>query len=623
MAGEENPVVKVEPIPDQPGARLLHFADGKPPIVALEEVARPHEERLAHEAESPVIRGIKNFLQPPIAGDSPMAERRRQWQRERLGDEAPPAVVSISDQVSNAPPPAEPPPAAAPAPASEGAAPPPAAGSPPAPAPAAAPLTTDQLAAQAEDAERRAAIGRLQNGVWDPGSAGRKAGFTPSAQRTTTEHGPAYDEAAEAKRQELGAAVLAAQQAKAESDKATFDEAAKSAALRNLEATQDAARIRAGMLEKEANHQRQEASMQKDLADYSEAEKPDPRKYWSTPGGAFSGMLSAIAQGLGAFAAIRSGTENFALKIAQEKMRMEMAAQEKAYDNGRGDRKNALARMVEHYNGDMDLARLGLREALAKTAQTETERFAAQSRSKDVMNQAKILTAQFAQDGMEAQQARKDLAAGKVTTTQDERYQQAVAARAPGYHAQTQAQRDADLKRAGPKKATDSNFEANRLKYGEKKEAEAPARAGLAKIAGAIGAVWDQETGKWVMPKGKEVSIPGHGSGSWKPNALTAQRGVDFRNDMAGVVLDTGKMISGTDVPESTLKHIEGMSGSSGSDADVLPGLNRLQEKIDSAARERDATYGTDVVEAHEASKREVVARNKAKPANARETPVK
>ena len=619
---KQNNVVGVTDVAEFPGAGQLHFEDGSS-ILALPEVADPYRERFGHSAlqgvagdnaANPEAPGpaLKREPGTDIYGLKPGEGAKREPNTDTYGN---PLRVVQGEPSAPAPGPAAP--AAAAPEAAAAAAPGAAAGAPSAP-----PSISEQLAAANE--RRQAQV--LSPTVWDPGSAGRAAGFTPSAQRTTTEAGPEYRQEDADARAAAGKEYLAAMQSKADAEKAEADARAEGARVAGLQEQQKAAELEADNQRKTIDYQRKESAMQKELADYSESEKPDPKKFWSTPGGAVSGLLSIIGQGLGAFAAVRSGTENFAMKAAQEKIRQELAAQEKAYDAGRGDRKNALARLTQYYDGDIEMGRLALAQSLNKVAETETTRLAAQSRSTAATNNARILAADFAQKQLEAEQARRALADGKSTRTVDERYQSAVAARAPGERLKTEAETKAGLAEAnaiekGKTKEKDSDFQSRRLKYGEKKEAESAARVVVDKLGANIGARRNPQTGMWEMPPGKEVNVPGHGSGAWKPDAAATQKGRDFRNDMADLVLQTGKAVSGADVPEGTLKQIEKMSGASGADSDILPGLNRLQAKLDAAALDRDATYGLDVKEAHEAERRKVVAANKANPANAKRTP--
>jgi len=610
----KNGVVAVTDIPELPGAGQLHFEDGKPPIIVTPKIAEEYRQRLG---PAPATTSTD------IYGNAPGGAAPADYDRGGFSRASGPAPQYDHGGLA-APGPAAP----APGPTAPTAG--PAAGAGPSAAPGATPSagaspvppTTAELGAAATDAMQRRAYDEVINGRLVPGSAGRAAGFAPTAQKVVTEAGPEYRTEDRDARAAVADELLAAQRAKAQADKTEADAQAAQAARDGLAAQQAVAAQRAENQRKQMEFQRQDAAMQKELADYSEEAKPDPKKFWSTPGGAVSGLLSIIGQGLGAFAAVRSGTENFAFKAAQQKMQMEMAAQEKAYDNGRGDRKNALARYTQFYNGDMEMGKLALSQALNKVAETETNRAAAQSRSKDITANARILAAQFAQQQLQNEQERRALAEGKTTRTLDEKYQSAIAASGAHRVALTPEQAAKELAAAAALKKGEAP-DATRIEYGKKKEAEAPARSGLAKIAAHIGAVKDPETGKWVMPEGKQPEAAGHGRIAGKiPDAFVGQKGRDLRRDLDRVVMATGQMVSGADVPESQLDQIRKMSGAEGNDADLLSGLNRMQDMQDSAARERDATYGVDIVQAHEESKKKTDARARTSPANTKQTPV-
>jgi hypothetical protein len=587
-------IVNVTDVPEFPGAGLLHFDDGRPPLMALPEIADEHRERLSMTA-----------MQDGVAG--PGAPDPDAW-KTKWGGTLDPHTVPVPPPAAPAPAPAAPP---TPPPAQDASGVPPMLARPPEPAPEAAPGTQDIVAA-ANDAARRQAAEELLYGKATAGSAGRAAGYAPQAQKTVTEQGPAYDTHAAGQRLDAASMVLDAQLAKANTEKQTADAMAARAVAQQAAAQQAAAQQRADILRKQQDHQRQEAALTQELADYSESAKPDPNKFWSTPGGAFSTMLSIIGQGLGAFGSTIGHTENFAFKAAQQKIQLEMAAQEKAYDAGRGDRKNALARLAEHYHGDIDMAKLALQQSLNKVAETETNRFAAQSRSKDISANAALLAAQFQQQQLLSEQQRAELAAGKTTTTVEDKYQTGQAASGPGRKPLTDAERAARLKVTGggepgkgqgvdalkPKDLLDES-----VRYGDKKEDIEKSKHALGELADAYGVKINWETGEVLGADGKpvdprSVSIPGNGRVVGKlPQVVLSDQGVDVRNIQTRAVSAYLKATSGVAFkPEEVESAKDVQVGRS--DADAIRALRRQAAEINALDREHDASHPPEIVEA-------------------------
>lgn len=514
-------IVDVTEVPDLPGAGQLHFDDGRPPILALPEIADQHREEL----------GIPTALTQGVAGPgSGTRDFGSQEEADKAAAGRARAVQGIADTAKrgahwfltgkNLPPadPAQPQPeidpvtgqplprdvhvgtaadfprAAAPA------APAPAAAAEPAPQPVAAPPPPPPPpddAAIAQQIERERILEEQRTGLrFVPGKP------APTTDRVSTERGAPYSAADANERLKAAGGVLDAQLAAMTAEQQAAEAAAAKATAANLAAQQEVARRQAEIVRKQQDFQRQDSALQQDLNDYTESAAPDPNKYWDTLGGGAAHLLSIIGQGLGAFAAIRSGTENFAFKAAQARIQQELAAQEKAFDAGRADRKNALARLTDFYQGDREMGKLALSQALNKVAETETTRLAAHSRSSEISNNAKLLAAQFQQQQLLDEQKRMEIAAGKTTTSHE-------AGMTPGHaEALTPEQRKAnqeylDRNKDGgltPKERTDKVID-----YGEKKERWIDSKQKIENLATAYGLKVDWETGELKMPDGKRV----------------------------------------------------------------------------------------------------------------------
>lgn len=576
-------IVDVTDVPEFPGAGMLVFDDGRPPLLALPEIADEHRERLGMSA-----------MREGVAG--PGAPDPDAW-KNHWGGTLGNTMHGEQQPVSVAAPAPQPPPST-PAPTPEPPSPGPQSAegtSPPAP-----PADPNAEAMAASDARMREALrtGRTPGGAPQPVTP---AGFSPESNKVVTEKGPAYDP--EAARDRLAAAgmVLDAQMAKAASDKETADAQLSDATAKNLAAQQAVAQQNAAIQRKQMAFQQQDARLQQDLADYTESAKPDPNRYWSTPGGAFSGMLSIIGQGLGAFGATIGHTDNWAFQAAQKKIQLEMAAQQEAYDAGRGDRKNALARLTEYYHGDIDMAKLALQQALNKVAETETLKFGAMARSKDIASNAQVLAAKFQEQQLLNEQARADLAAGKTTTTSEEKWHKASGG-GDGSKRLTFEQELALRKGLGPKGLAPKDEVHTEVDYGGKKRDLLEARQSVEEEAKAYGLTYNRETGEILTKDGKPVdpdklSIPGVGrvhmpaSGLLSSEAARAVRRARLKTTSAYRKAITGVAFS----PQEAKEAEEATHGETETDA-----LRTLQERAANLAeRDRaiDSEYPAHIVE--------------------------
>jgi hypothetical protein len=217
------------------------------------------------------------------------------------------------------------------------------------------------------------------------------------------------------------------------------------------------------------------------------------------------------------------------------------------------------------------------------------------------------------------EQKRVELAAGKTTTETTDKYQAPVAASGPHRRDLTDAERTSDLKHLGNEKLVSPEKGAELLEhYGKAKGEEASARQSLKDLAQQIGATWDQKTQAWTMPKGKDVAIPGNGITSWVPDAVTSQKGRDFRRAYLDVLSNTIQMRSGASATEDEVKRLDRIVKGT-YDSDLLGGLNKLQRTQDAQATARDAGYDPEIVDTYNQNRKGSVAKAKTDPARAPE----
>lgn len=495
-------VVDVTDVPELPGAGMLHFDDGRPPLMALPEIANEHRERLGMSAMRDGVAG-------PGGGTPEEGFLSKVWNGHTDAQKDLNAQVPLGGKLAQ--------PAAPQAPAAPAA---PVTAPPPAPVPqqgagGATPAPVDPAqAAQDERLRQIQLTGRLPGGGGGPA---RPAGFAPDVQKTVTEHGPAYDIQAAGDRLDAGAGVLNAQLSKAATEKQLADANAARAAAQNLQAQQHLGDLARDTAVKTANFQAREKGFQNDMDRYTQSAQPDPNHFIASRG-VVANIFGAIGQGLGAFGASLNHTQNYAFDYVQSQIKADIAAQEERYRAGRADKKDALARFVENYHGDMDMAKAAMLQAQNKVAETETNNFAAQAQSKEVSANAQVLAAQFQQQQLLAEQQRAELAQGKTTTTTEDKFHQASGGTGGGKPL-TLAEELAVKKATGPGKdqgalgMTAQGVARQKANYSTKTEALATFADSLSHRATLMGIHFDPKTGELTNGKDKpaqesDLNIP-------------------------------------------------------------------------------------------------------------------
>jgi hypothetical protein len=578
-------VVDVTDVPELPGAGMLHFDDGRPPLMALPEIADEHRERLG-------LNALDNGVAGPGSGTPDGGGfMSKLWNGQLDSQKNLNAQVPLGGKLAQ---PSAPQPAPA-APAAPVTAPPPAPvpqqgadGATPAPA---APVDPAQ-AAQDERLRQIQLTGRLPGGGGGPA---RPAGFSPDIQKTVTEHGPAYDPQAAGERLDAGAAVLDAQLAKAATEKQIADATAARAAAQNLQAQQSLAHQQAEVQRKQANFQAQEKGFQNDIDRYTQSAQPDPNHFIASRG-VVANIFGAIGQGLGAFGASLNHTQNYAFDYVQSQIKADIAAQEERYRAGRADKKDALARFVDYYHGDMDMAKAAMLQAQNKVAETETNNFAAQAQSKEVSANAQVLAAQFQQQQLLAEQQRAELAAGKTTTTTEDKFHQASGGTGGGKPL-TLAEELAIKKAAGSgKPALSATGEARqKANYGTKIEQTERFTDALAHEAKLMGVQLDPETGTIIDPKtgkpAQAVDVPvGAGAlGQHLPGMVVPKGATDLRRARINSARLHSSAILGKDLSaDEGEKEADKTLGQT--DAERLDSLRQRAHELYAYRRSLDAT---------------------------------
>lgn len=397
-------IIGITDVPELPGAGVAEFDDGRPGMLLTPELANEHRERLGLSAMKNGVAGPGSGTPDDGITNLPNAPGAPAQEPANIPNAAPNALASgqmVNASAPNNQPTVDP----------DGTM-----------GRIAKPLDPTQ---QAYDANQKSINDSLVSGIVQGGPVVHTpAGFSPDTKKEVHERGPAYDETAAKMRLAAGNAVLDAQLGKMGAESAQWDAQAAQAAKAHEAAVNEAAQAQGAKVLAERRFNEQKAAKEKDLETYTKDGAPNPQHYFEQKG-TFVNILSAIAQGLGAAGASLGHTENFALKITQDAIQRDMAAQEQAYNAGIKTRNNALERFLQYTGGDMEEAKSLLHQSMLKVAETETSRLGALAQSNAIKNNAGVVVAQFQQAQLLEEQRQQQIAEGKTTTESTQKYHQA------------------------------------------------------------------------------------------------------------------------------------------------------------------------------------------------------
>jgi hypothetical protein len=130
--------------------------------------------------------------------------------------------------------------------------------------------------------------------------------------------------------------------------------------------------------------------------------------------GTWATIGAAIAQGLGAYAAILGRTENFAGNIIQNAIDRDIAAQREEYLRDKDARNNLVADLAR-VTGDLDVATEGAKAVQMRITQAHGAELAALSKRPEIASNFKLWNAGFTQKIADQLQSTADRARGNVT----------------------------------------------------------------------------------------------------------------------------------------------------------------------------------------------------------------
>jgi hypothetical protein len=361
---------------------------------------------------------------------------------------------------------------------------------------------------------------------------------------------------------------------------------------------------------KQSKYEADRKWLDQDVDSYYDKAKPDPDRIFKDRG-AFSNIASALAQFMGAYAAIVSGSPNFASQILDKKIERDVDAQMEDFRRGKMKRDSQLARMAER-GMSLEQMKAGLRLQQEKVLEKEAKAAALAEGSRESMAAYNALMAQRQETFVKEENKYKTEALGDTTVNAD--VIQPKAARAPTplevlrqQHEATGLLTDIDFqahggapaeraeqradKRAAVQNKQDVKTTQRLTDYGNRRGTLEPAANEAQQAYETLAAL-----------KQKHGHLPGVGQWDIGENAAIQQLGSALGNDYmtdAGKAKQALKVIEGAAVRANKGSQTEGdvareaeaMSGPNQSESQVWDGVQRLTKRATTPLDDLNATY--------------------------------
>jgi len=468
--------------------------------------------------------------------------------------------------------------------------------------------------------------------VYQPGSAGidpqqmiRDGVMVPTTGSTVREGGFAPEVAlrmargqSDAHQAQQAATMALAQSRVARNNAETEGITAQNRVLQNQAVDLEAERMRA-----EADFTTKRQAMEADLETFSKEKLPDPGRYFKNKG-IFAQIGAALAQGLGAYAAIvGGGGRNFAQEIISKQIDDDIRAQEVEYKEGRADRRNSIARYVEEQGMTVEQAKATAKAAAQGVALGEARKFQLLVSSEEEQLAADKMVADQEMDYQKSLPAMQAQFMGKETETTNNRLVQPEAATAGGFRPPTTKEVGARLevrKQAGEQgfvpdyvdapaaAAKEKEAKVSREKLGQAMSEGnfAGYRTVLETTAKKLGAVLNKQSGLYEMPESGDLKGIGplDETVRWGKRALnitdTIQQSLDN-------ILDAQSRIrSGAVVGNEERASMRKILFGNNSEEEVLAGLNSFNAELSAKANELEKGYGPEAVKQGDRNARDV-----------------
>lgn len=454
----------------------------------------------------------------------------------------------------------------------------------------------------------------IRDGVKVPttGSTVREGGFAPEvALRMARGQSDAHD-AQQAATLALAQSRVARNNAEAEGI------TAQNRVLQNQAVDLEADRMRA-----EADFTTKRQAMEADLETFSKEKLPDPGRYFKNKG-VFAQIGAALAQGLGAYAAIvGGGGRNFAQEIISKQIDDDIRAQETEYKEGRADRRNSIARYVEEQGMTVEQAKATAKAAAQGVALGEARKFQLLVSSEEEQLAADKMVADQEMDYQKSLPAMQAQFMGKETETVNNRVMQPERGSAGGFRAPSEkeiGQRLDNRKKAGEQglvsdyidapalAAKDKDAKASREKLGQAMSEGnfAGYRTVLETTVKKLGAVLNKQSGLYEMPENNDLA----GIGPLDETGRSIKRAFNISDTIQQSldnVLDAQSRIrSGAVVGDEERASMEKILFGNKSEEEVLHGLNSFNAELSAKANELEKGYGPEAVKQGDRNARDV-----------------
>lgn len=267
-----------------------------------------------------------------------------------------------------------------------------------------------------------------------------KAGFIPktASEGVETEHAPFTEEDAAARRAQGDEVKFA--QASAYGNQiaqAQLEQQRAEAAMPVVAAQKQKAQAAYDQID--AGYKQERAHLQKMQDEF------DPN-HWYKERGTLGTVGAAIGQALGAFAATRTGGQNWAQKIIDDSINRDIAAQR--------DKQAAAYKNLELRLGDKQQAEAALRLAMDRHTQTQISQYAASAKVPQIQADAQKWIAEYDMKIFDDERAFRDAAFGKHARKVEQAYQAASSGNRAPTEAEKQSRAETLMKLGGIAKQT-------------------------------------------------------------------------------------------------------------------------------------------------------------------------
>lgn len=264
---------------------------------------------------------------------------------------------------------------------------------------------------------------------------------------------------------------LSAQRASMEKQKALYDQQAEESANQSIDARLEMQRMQERQAQLDAAQAQKDRWIDQHLRaaqrdqDLIAQQKVDPRRLFHGESGMVTGIMSAVAVGLGAFGAALTGGQNTAAQIIQTRIQQDIDAQTNEIERKGARANNLISRMMQMKGMSIDEARAAAGAYQANYARQEAIRQAGVQGTQQAQQAREQLDQSMATFQLDQWAKYKEMLNGRATTA--EAFVQPQSGGGGGYRAPTEAEKQQrlgtlqkyqDVTGTGPQKPGDTGI---------------------------------------------------------------------------------------------------------------------------------------------------------------------